>query len=397
MMKGALRVILVAAIAVGIGLVAWAFWPKPLSVETAQVTSGTFIETVEEDCRTRIRNRYEVSTPVAGRVMRPGLKAGDIVTEGDTVAVIIPAAAPLLDPRTRAEQEQRIGGAEAELAAAEADVERIRAALTQTQADVQRARTLADKGVVTLQELERRELAAATSDRDLKAAEMRRHVAEHQLEAVRSILASFSNGGTIEQVLVTAPVTGSVLQVSQTSEAAIPIGSSLLELGDPADLEVVCDVLTVDAVRIASGSPVEIERWGGPGILLGTVERVEPSGFTKVSALGVEEQRVHVVIDIASPHESWQALGDAFRVDARIEMSRTDNATLAPAGALFRRGDGWAAFALEKGIARERAVTVLGRSGNVVAIVEGLAVGESLVVFPPEDLQDGEVVRIETR
>jgi HlyD family secretion protein len=383
------RIALIAVVAVGAALVAWAFWPKAIAVDTVVAAKGAFVDTVDQDCQTRIRNRYSISAPVTGRLLRPSAEAGDAIAEGQSIATIVPVSSSLLDARSRAEQEERVGAAEAELAAAEANAERMRAVATQASADLERIRALAAKGIVTEQQREKQELTSITADRELRAAEMQQHVALHQLEAARAVLNASANGGTPERIEVEAPVAGVMLHVSQESEGPVTIGAPLFEIGDPADLEVVCDVLTTDAARIASGAPVAIDRWGGPTVLAGAVQRIEPSGFTKVSALGIEEQRVWAIIDITSPREAWSSLGDAYRVDARIEAGRTDDAILLPAGSLFRRGDGWSVFVVDSNVARERTVTVLGRSGATVAIGDGVAEGDRVVTFPPSNLADG--------
>jgi HlyD family secretion protein len=388
-MKRLTRIILPAVLVAGAALLAWAFWPKPIDVDVAKAVKGAFVSTVEQDCRTRIRNRYAVSAPAAGKLLRPTVEAGDQVADGQAIAVILPASSALLDARSRAEQEQRIGAAEAALAAAEADVERMRAAAAQADADRDRVRMLADKGVATTREREQRELAAVAADRQLQAAEMQQHVALHQLDAARAVLAASADGSTPDRIAVTAPVGGVILRVAQESEGPVTTGAPLFEIGDPADMEVACDILTTDAARIAPGAPVAIDRWGGPTVLAGVVQRIEPSGFTKVSALGVEEQRVWAIIDITSPREEWKSLGDAFRVDARIEAGRIDDAILLPAGSLFRRGDGWSVFVVDSNVARERTVTVLGRSGATAAIGDGVAEGDRVVTFPPSNLADG--------
>jgi HlyD family secretion protein len=389
------RTILLLAGGSAIGLAAWAFWPKAVVVEIAKVTQGTFVATIDEDCQTRIRDRYVVSAPVSGHILRVAAEAGDVVREGDALATIMPSSSPLLDARARAEQEEQIGASEAAVVAAEAEVDRLRAQLAQAQAEAARVDVLAERGVASKEEKERRDLATVSADREVRAAEMRRHVAEHQLEAARATLTAAEKSGPDDQIVIVAPITGTVLTVVQVSAAPVATGAPILDLGDPAKLEVVCEVLTTDVVRVTPGSPVQIDRWGGPAVLAGRVVKIEPAGFTKVSALGVEEQRVRALIDITSPHEKWTALGDAFRVDARIETGRTDGAILAPATALFRRGDGWGAFVVNDGIAQERAVTVLGRSGSGAAIAEGLSAGDDVVVFPPGNLKDGGRVRVQ--
>lgn len=390
-MKRALFLIAVAVVLGGGAY--WAFRPRPVMVETAVVAEGPFRAIVEEDGRTRIRDRYVVSAPLAGRLLRLELKAGDPVEANGRVATLLPSLPQLLDPRTRRELEERVGAAEATIQEADARRERTQAQLLQAQADVQRVRTLQQRGVATVQQLEREELSLRFAERDLQAAELRKHAAEHELDQGRALLRRYDEPDPGEGWQITAPVSGRILRVTQESEAAVSAGTPLVEIGDPDGLEVIVDVLTTDAVAIRPGAPVEITRWGDPRDLQGRVRLVEPSAFTKVSALGVEEQRVWVVIDITSPREEWATLGDGYRVDARITVDEIPKATLVPASALFRRGDGWAAFVVDNGVAQARTVTVAHRSGQVAAISDGLRQGERVVLYPPTALSDRASVR----
>ena len=367
-----------------------AFRPKPILVETEQVSRGRFEAVVEEDGRTRLRDRYVVSAPLTGRVLRLGVRAGDAVARGDLVAEILAAPSALLSPRARREIEERIGAAEAMLQQAGIMVERAAAQQVQTEADAARIRALHARGAAPLQQLERAELAERTAARDMLAAERRRHAAEHELDQARALLTAnhASENGT-ERRAVRAPVSGRVLRVLQESEAIVASGTPLLELGDPAEIEVVVDVLTSEAVRITPGAQVMIERWGGPAPLQGLVRLVEPGAFTKVSALGVEEQRVWVVIDLTSPYERWAALGDGFRVDARITVEVVEDALLVPVSALFRRAPGWAVFVVQDGIARERQIEIARRSARSAIVSGGLGIGETVILFPPSRLRDG--------
>jgi HlyD family secretion protein len=367
-----------------------AFRPKPILVETEQVSRGRFEAVVEEDGRTRLRDRYVVSAPLTGRVLRLGVRAGDAVARGDLVAEILAAPSALLSPRARREIEERIGAAEAMLQQAGIMVERAAAQQVQTEADAARIRALHARGAAPLQQLERAELAERTAARDMLAAERRRHAAEHELDQARALLtANHASENGPERRAVRAPVSGRVLRVLQESEAIVASGTPLLELGDPAEIEVVVDVLTSEAVRITPGAQVMIERWGGPAPLQGLVRLVEPGAFTKVSALGVEEQRVWVVIDLTSPYERWAALGDGFRVDARITVEVVEDALLVPVSALFRRAPGWAVFVVQDGIARERQIEIARRSARSAIVSGGLGIGETVILFPPSRLRDG--------
>ena len=367
--------------------------PQPIAVETAAVTRGRFVAAVEEDGRTRVRDRYLVAAPLAGRLLRLPVRAGDPVAADQVVAMILPSLPTLLDPRARRELEERVGAAEAVIAETGAQVERARGLLGQAQADAQRARVLRQTGVAAAQQFERAELAALTAERELRAAELRGHAAEHVLDQTRALLRRFDEPEATEGLEVRSPVAGRVLRVIRESEAPIASGEPLLEIGDPANLEVVVDVLTTEAVAIRPGARAVIEHWGEAEPLEGRVRLVEPGAFTKVSALGVEEQRVWVVIDLVSPRARWTGLGDGFRVDARITVAEIEDSILVPVGALFRRDGGWAVFVVQDGIARERRIELARRGAPVAAVAAGLAAGEQVVVFPPSALTAGARIR----
>lgn len=376
-----------------IAATAAALWPKPVAVDAARVVRGPFEQVVEDDGKTRVHDRYVVSSPLAGRLERIALRAGDPVAAGATIATIRPTPPPLLDARSQRALHERVGAVEATVEQARATLERARAARDQSRVDHERASTLAAGGIVAAGDLDRARLAMQVAEKDLVAAESAVHTAQHDLDSARAALARLSEGGD-EPFDVTAPVAGRVFRVLQESTAVVAPGTPLLEIADPADLEVVVDVLTADAVQIPPGAPVRIERWGGGATLDGRVRLVEPSGYTKLSALGVEEQRTNVVIDLTSPFAEWRALGDGYRVDARIVVYRAEDAVIVPASALFRDGEGWATFVVEDGRARERAV-VAPRRGQREAMVEhGLAAGDVVVVYPGDAIADGVRVRV---
>jgi HlyD family secretion protein len=394
------RLVFAVLAVAGIGGLIYALLPKPIPVEMAEVVRAPFEETVDDDGKTRVRELYVVSAPIAGTLLRIRLKAGDPAEVGTVLASIVPDLSPLLDPRTRQELEQRLGAAEARKMRTAEAVERAKAALDQAQADLERTRVLAAKGVVPQSKLERDEILARIGSREFEAARFEDHAAEHELELARSALraparATEDGLASGEAWDIRSPVAGRVLRVLQKSEASIAIGAGLLVLGDPRDLEVVIDVLSTDAVRIEPSAPVRIERWGGDKPLEGRVRRVEPSAFTKTSALGVEEQRTNVIIDIVSPQSEWGSLGDGYRVDARIVVYRSDDAVKVPTSALFRDGDRWAVYVDSDGRARKRPVTLSRRTGLEAAVKTGLQPGERVVVFPGDAIGDG--VRITRR
>jgi len=391
--RAIVAVVAVAAIALAI----WSFLPAAISVETAAVSRGRFVATVDEDGKTQIRDRYTISAPLSGRLTRIPLKAGDAVSADDVVATIAPAPSPLLDPRSRSEAEERLGTLEAAVERAKAGMERAQAQFDQAKNDLERVRTLVSTGASTTQALERAELAMRVADRELSAAQFQSHAADHELNQARALLARYQNNpaSSAETWTVTAPVAGVVLRVLQESETVVPSGAPLLEIGDTRDLEVVVDVLSTDAVEIRPGADVVIDHWGGTGTLAGRVRRVDPAAFTKVSTLGVEEQRVNVRIDLTSPAEQWAGLGDGYQVDARIVVFSHDSAIIAPTGALFRRGYTWHAFVVKDGRAEDRALELVRRAGRLTAVAMGLAEGEQVIVYPGDRVSAG--VRVQTR
>ena len=375
--------------------IAWFLMPQPIPVETAAVSKGRFVASVDEDGKTRIRERYVVSAPLAGRLTRVRLKAGDPVASDDAVATIMPAPAPLLNPRSRREAEERLGVTEALRERTKATVGRAQAQANQAKIDLDRTRTLAAQGASTVQAQERAELAWRVADRDLRAAEFQDHAASHELDQTRALLARYqaSADAPIERWNIVAPVSGVVLRVMQESETAVPSGAPLMEIGDPRDLEIVTDVLSTEAVEIRPGADVAIEHWGGPGVLSGRVRRIEPAAFTKVSTLGVEEQRVNVLIDMLSPQQQWTGLGDGYQVDTRITVFTRDDIEIIPAGALFRRGDSWNVYVVEDGRAQSRTIDLMRRSGNFAAVKKGLTSGERVIVYPSDQIAAGVRVR----
>lgn len=382
------------------GIVAALVWPRRVPVDVARVRRGAFSLTVEEDGMTRARERYVVSAPVAGTLLRVERHAGEEVSRGELLLSIVPAAPALLDMRSRQELGERVGAAEAALRRATAAVDRARIALAQERIDLDRVGRLAREGIVAQSDLERAQLAVDVRSKEVAAAEFEQHVAEHELELARTTLQRLrdptrESGAGGEPWEIRSPVRGRVLRVLQESEAVVPAGAPLLELADPEDIEVVVDLLTVDAVRVVPGAPVAIERWGGAAPLAGRVRLIEPGGFTKLSALGVEEQRVNVLIDIVSPRDAWRSLGDGFRVDARVTVEERTDALVVPSGTLFRAGDGWAVYVVEHGRARRRMVQVGARGEREAAVDAGLEAGMVVVVYPGDALADG--VRVAPR
>lgn len=396
-MKTSKRILLILLGALLLGVLWWAFRPQPVMVELAEVREGPFEQTIEEDGKTRVRERYVVSAPLAGKMQRITLKAGDAVKEGDTLAVIAPSAPVLLDARTERELGERVGSAEAGKQRATAEVARARATLDKSTADLDRALKLAEKNFISTAALEQATLTVKLNQRELEATKYGEQAAEYEVAVARAALfrlrqeASGKNPAG-QNWEVQAPVAGKVLKVMQESESVVSVGTPLLEIGQPTELEVVVDVLSSDAVQIPPGARARFERWGKAEALEGVVRRIEPAAFTKVSALGVEEQRVNVIIDLTSPAERWQTLGDGYRVDARIITASLDKAVKVPVSALFRAGDQWAVFVAREGRAAERIVK-LSRRGALEAVVqEGLKAGEKVIVHPGDSVSDDKEV-----
>jgi HlyD family secretion protein len=390
------RLLLPALALMLLALLALALRPRPVDVEVAHVVRGHFEETILEDGKTRVRERYTVAAPIAGTLLRIGLKAGDAVTAEAVVASILPNPAPLLDARARQETEQRLGAAEAAEARTAALVAQAEATATQARVDAERSRTLVAQGAAPLSRQERDDLLLHTARRGLEAARFAHHVAEHEVELARATLAFDDSGPDRMRIWqVRSPVGGHVLRVLQESQSPVDLGAPLVEIGDTTDIEVVADFLTNDAVRIHPGDTAWIEDWGGDSPLAGRVRRVEPGGFTKVSALGVDEQRTNVVIDIIAPPDERPTLGDAFRVDAQVVVAALDNAIVIPAGALFRDRDGWATFVASDGVAHKRTVRLSHRSQSNAAVLDGVQPGEAVILFPTDAIANG--VRVKTR
>lgn len=381
-----------------VGALVVALRPRPVAVETAPVTRGAFEQTIDEDGKTRVRQRYTVSAPVAGTLQRIQLQAGDRVTQGMPVATLAPSAPPLLDVRAERELTERVAAAEATQKRATAQVARAQAVRDQAQTDVQRTRQLADRGLVSRSQLEQADLAFTTASRELEAARQAEQAAQHDVAVARAALWQLRGavaGVQEAQKLwqITSPVQGHVLRVLQESEGIVAAGTPLLELANATDLEVVVDVLSTDAVQIHPGTPVRIERWGLDQPLAGRVRVIEPGAFTKVSALGVEEQRVNVIIDLVSPSTQWQTLGDNYRIDARILVYSHDHALKVPTSALFRDHQQWMVFVINDGRAQQRTVQ-LGRRNAVEAVVDtGVTEGDQVIVYPSDAVRDGIRVR----
>ena len=372
------------------------FMPRPILVDTAEVSRGALVVTVEEEGRTRVIDRYVMSAPVAGFARRIQLDVGDQVSKGDVLLELEPLRSDVLDPRRRAEAEARVQASSAARAGASQNVAAARADAEFAARELARKEKLRADRTISEDELDRARARARSAAANLRSAEFAVDVAQHELEAAETALvysAAAKGEGPQEMVPVSSPVDGSVLAVIRESEGVVDSGQALIEIGDPAALEVEVDVLSEDAVKIEPGARVEFHRWGGEHPLNGVVRIVEPTGFTKISALGVEEQRVLVISDIVSPRAEWTRLGDGYRVEAAFILWQDDDVLKTPSSALFRQGTDWAAYVLEDGRARLRRVDIGRRSGLEVQVLDGLASGARVIVHPGDDVTDDVRVR----
>ncbi|HSQ80688.1 MAG TPA: HlyD family efflux transporter periplasmic adaptor subunit [Casimicrobiaceae bacterium] len=377
---------------------AWVLYPKPLRVDVAAVTRGTFVKTVDEDGKTRVRERYLVSAPLAGRLLRIELDPGDAVEPGSLLATLVPGHPTLLDARTEGELAARIGAADARRLASASAVARASVALQLAQSDLGRARDLGSQGFVSRQAVERAEREVELRTNDLAVARFDGQAAEHELALARAALMRAREAGTAEDRQrweIRSPVAGRVLRVIQQSEAIVPVGAPLVEIGDPRGLEAVVDVLTTDAESIGAGTPVTFDPGPAGEALAGLVRVVEPSAFTKVSALGIEEQRVNVVIDLTATPQALQRLGDGYRVDAHILVARRESVLQVPVAALFRHGEAWAVFVITDGRARRTDVRIGPQNGMQAVVEAGLDERARVIIYPADAVRDG--VRVTTR
>ena len=375
---------LIALALVG-GVLAWLFRPAPIPVETATLGRGTFTLTVEEDGITRVRDRYVVTTPVAGLLVRPTLRAGDAVSRGETVAVILPNAAQMLDARTRSELAAQVESSAARASRARSVARQTEAAALQAESEHRRLERLGAQGFSSETERERSGLTLDLRRKEAEAARFEADAAEHDLQQARAALrqvgvdspASKGNSWALR-----APIDGVVLAVRQESEAALGVGAPILEIADVRRLEARIDVLSTEATRIPAHSFVELDAGGVR--LAGRVRRIEPSGYTKVSALGIEEQRVDVLVDLLPNATAMERVGDGYRVDAIIETSREEDALLIPLSALFRHGADWATYRVVDGRARLTPVKIGQRGAEFATVLGGLEAGAVVIEYPSD-------------
>ena len=374
----------------------WFAWPRPIGVDMAAVVRGPMEVTVDDEAKTRVRHIYTVSAPIGGKVLRTSRHVGDeVVAEETVVAVMQPTVPSFLDARSREELQAALAAAEAAVTLAEHEIHRIEAALAFSRGELERAQALARTQTISAKALDKAKFDVETNEAALAGAKA-------QLEVRRSERASVA-ARLIDPASVTpqrnpacciqirAPVTGRVLKLIQESETVVPPGAPLIDIGDPRDLEVVADLLSTDAVQIKAGAEVRIDGWGGPPIR-GRVVRVDPAGFVKVSALGIEEQRVRTTIDLVDPPEAWPRLGHDYRVIVHVAVWKGSDVLTVPVGALFRKGEEWAVFAISEGRARVTPIKVGNRNGRTAEVLSGLSQGDRVVLHPSDRIRDGSAV-----
>lgn len=383
-----------------LALIAFGLWPEPVAVEVARVTRGNVVVTVNEEGMTRVKNRYVISSSVAGHLQRIDWKAGANVVAGETVlAVLETSGADFLDARSLAQAEARVRATTAALGAAEAQKESATAAARMYAADFERLRRLREDEAISAQEFEVAQMRAATAQQEERAAQFALQVAQFELEQAQAVLVrgnpatAAERTASAEPLRITSPVDGRVLRVFQESARVVPAGMPLLEVGDPTDLELRIEVLSRDGVAIQPGARVVVEQWGGPAPLEARVRLVEPSAFTKISALGVEEQRVYVVADLVTSVQERPTLGDNYRIEGRVVTWEGNDVLHVPSGALFQQGGIWRTFVLIDGKAGLRDVKVGHTNGLETEIVAGLAEGDIVVVYPSDKVTEGARVR----
>jgi len=392
--EGTKRLLKVILILVAIGLLVFAFAPEKLKVDMVSVVEGDLIIAVEGEGKTRIHDIYTIYTPIDGRVTRIESNAGDIVTAGKTIiANMYPANPAFLDKRSETQAKADINGAEAALSLSSSRVRQAQAQLTFDQSEYKRAQELFKSNMISTAELERSEIQLTMQKAEKETAIANQTLMASRLKAAQAKLLQPESIGDMQsavcQVCIYSPVDGHVLRILHKSESIIPVGTALVEIGDPRDLEVNIEMLSTNAVKVNVGDKAFIKRWGGTVDLEARVKVIEPSGFTKISALGVEEQRVNVILTLTEPYDKWQSLGDAFRVEADIIIDHIKGINKIPLSALFRHNGIWSVFKVIDGEVFLQAVTVGKRNSFFAEISQGLSVGEKVIVHPNNSVEAG--------
>lgn len=388
--------IIIAVVAVVALLIAYGFLPKAVGVDAAKAGRGQMMVTVDEEGKTRVKEKYVISAPVSGFMRRIRLEAGDAVKKGQVVVELEPLRSSVLDPRSRAEAEAAVLSADAALKAAEENSQRAAAEAGYAKANLVRIRKLFEQGYVSKDEMEHAETEAKRTEAGRLSAEAAVKVAKFELDKARSVLQYSADEGGVNRgraVALRSPVDGRILKLHRESEGVVNSGEALIDIGDPDKLEVRVEVLSADAVKVKPGTPVLFKRWGGEPVLSGMVRIIEPAGFTKISSLGVEEQRVVVIADIASANEGKKSLGDGYRVEASFVIWEGKDVLQIPASALFRKGDAWAVFVIKNNKAQLQQIEIGRRNGLVAEVLSGLTEGEEVIAHPDDSIKEGIRVR----
>jgi HlyD family secretion protein len=380
---------------VAAGLLVFLFWPRPVEVDAAQVRTGPIAETVADQGMARVRQAYVVSAPVSGRLERVALEVGDRVIANQTVvARVRPTAPELLDPRSRAQAEANVQAARAALDSATEQRDRLAADAVRTRDRLRRVSDLAKQGVVASEDLETAQTQADQATHAVAAADADIRTRSANLASAQSLLAS-PQAAASQVVTVTSPASGVVTHLLQQSERTVTVGTQLVEIGDTAGIEAAIEFLSQDAVKIRPGQKAEIYNWGGPADIPAEVRRVEPQGFTKISALGVEEQRTLVILQFTAPPDAWAGLAPGYRVWGRVYLRQLPSAVLTPLGALVRDSGDWAVYRIEQQRARLQPVRVGILTDSDAEIVSGLKSGDSVILYPSDLVHDG--LRVQPR
>ena len=387
-----------AALALLVAGAVWFAWPQPIPVDLATVTKGPMEVTIDDEAKTRVRHVHTVSAPIVGKVLRisPPRHVGDQVAADETVvAVMQPTVPSFHDARTHEELQAALAAAEAAVKLAEAEVRRIEAVLTFSRTELQRAMALMRTEAISLKALDKAKFDVETNEAALAGAKAQLEVRRNERVSVAARLSEPSGVAPPSNpaccIQLRAPVSGRILKIIQESEGVVQAGAPLIEIGDPRDLEIVADLLSTDAVRTKPGAAVRIDGWGGSAIQ-GRVTRVDPAGFLKVSALGIEEQRVRTIIDFVDSPEAWSALGHDYRVIVRVTIWRAEDVLTVPVAALFRKGGDWAVFAVKNGRARVTVVEIGQRNNRNAEVKSGLSLSDRVVLHPSDRIKEGVTV-----
>ena len=387
------RIIKIAFTLVALSLLAFAFIPEKQKVDMFTIETGDITIALEGEGKTRIHDIYTISTPIDGRVTRIESNAGDIVTAGTIIANMYPANPNFLDKRSETQAQADVDGANAALALANSRVRQAQAQLTLDKSEHKRTQELFSNNMVSEAALEKAHIRLTVQQAELETAIANKNLMASRLKAAQAKLLQPIN---VEnhvndtcQICIHSPVDGRVLRILHKSESIVPVGTPLVEIGDPKDLEVIIEMLSTNAVQVQVGDEALIKRWGGKTDINARVKVIEPSGFTKISALGVEEQRVNVILSFTDPMESWQSLGDAFRVEAAIIVDKAQNVIKVPLSALFRENEVWSVFKVEDGTITTQTVTIGKRNDRYAEITTGLKQGEQIILHPSNKLTEG--------